>query len=233
MGQVAPFCDFAEAAAAVGVGNIPRCRADLPMGSAPGFVMLSSAHGGAITEWNMVSLHEQLLKAGLVDKNKVKQAAHSQQKQKKTERRTGEVSVDEARAAALELQRKNAEKAREANAQRDAAARQKAILAQIAQLLANNRQPKAQGGQGDIAYHFTHAGKVERIYVSNSVREHLTAGRLVIVVMNGAVELVPRVIADKIAERDPALVVRVNKASTQVDEDDPYAAYQIPDDLMW
>lgn len=192
--------------------------------------MLSAAHGGAITEWNMVSLHEQLLKAGLVDKNKVKQAAHSQQKQKKAERRTGEQSVDEARAAALELQRRNAEKAREANAQRDAAAHQKAIVAQIAQLLANNRQPK---GQGDIPYHFTHGSKIERIYVSAAVRDHLTAGRLVIVVMNGVVELVPRVIADKIAERDASLVVRVNKASTQVDEDDPYAAFQIPDDLMW
>ena len=65
------------------------------------------------------------------------------------------------------------------------------------------------------------------------MREHLVAGRLVIVVMNGVVELVPRVIADKIAERDASLVVRVNKSSTQVDEDDPYAAFQIPDDLMW
>ena len=59
------------------------------------------------------------------------------------------------------------------------------------------------------------------------------AGRLVIVCQGGATELVPRVIADKIAERDAKLVVRVNKSSTQVDEDDPYAAFQIPDDLMW
>jgi uncharacterized protein YaiL (DUF2058 family) len=27
--------------------------------------------------------------------------------------------------------------------------------------------------------------------------------------------------------------VRVKQASTEVDEDDPYAAFQIPDDLMW
>ncbi len=178
----------------------------------------------------MVSLHEQLLKAGLVDKNKAKQAAHKQQQQKKVERRTGAVTVDEARAAALELQKKNADKAREANAQRDAAANQKAIVAQIAQMLDKNRQPK---GNGDIAYNFTHGSKIERIYVSAAVRDHLTAGRLVIVVLNGVVELVPRVIADKIAERDPALVVRVNKPTAQVDEDDPYAAFQIPDDLMW
>jgi len=47
-----------------------------------------------------------------------------------------------------------------------------------------------------------------------------------------ATELVPRVIADKIAERDASLVVQVKKAA-EVDPDDPYAAYQIPDDLMW
>ncbi|WP_426115367.1 DUF2058 domain-containing protein [Massilia sp. PWRC2] len=178
----------------------------------------------------MVSLHEQLLKAGLVDKNKVKLAAQKQQQQKKVERRSGVEGVDEVRAAALELQRKNAEKAREANAQRDAAANQKAILAQIAQLVSKNRQSK---GNGDIAYNFTHGSKIERIYVSAAVRDHLTAGRLVIVVLQAVVELVPRVIADKIAERDAALVVRVNKTAAPVEEDDPYAAYQIPDDLMW
>jgi hypothetical protein len=69
--------------------------------------------------------------------------------------------------------------------------------------------------------------------VSAAVQAHLIAGRLVIVCLNGGIELVPRIIADKIAERDPSLVVRVNKASAATDEDDPYAAFQIPDDLMW
>lgn len=178
----------------------------------------------------MVSLQEQFLKAGLVDKNKVKLANQDKNKQKKVERRTGTESVDEARLAALETQRKNAERAREANAQRDAAATQKAIVAQITQLVQKNRQSK---GAGDIAYNFTHDKKIERIYVSAAVQAHLMAGRLVIVRQGTTTELVPRIIADKIAERDASLVVRVNKASTEVDADDPYAAFQIPDDLMW
>ena len=178
----------------------------------------------------MVSLAEQLLKAGLVDKKKVNKVKQEKSKQHKTELRTGEQSVNEAREAALELQRKNAERAREFNAQRDAAAQQKASEAQIAQLVQKNRQSK---GNGDIAYNFTHGTRIERIYVSAAVREHLVAGRLVIVCLGDAVELVPRVIADKIAERDPALVVYVKKSSNEVDPDDPYAAYQIPDDLMW
>ena len=179
----------------------------------------------------MVSLQEQFLKAGLVDKTKAKLANQEKSKQKKIERRTGEQSVDEARLAAQEIQRKNADKAREANALRDAAAQQKAIMAQIVQMVQQNRQGK--GNNGEIAYNFTFGTKIERIYVTAAVREHLVAGRLVIVGLGGAYELVPRVIADKIAERDASLVVRVNKTTTEVEEDDPYAAFQIPDDLMW
>ena len=178
----------------------------------------------------MVSLQEQLLKAGLVDKNKVKVANQDKSKQKKLERRSGTQTVDETRLAALETQRQNAERAREHNAQRDAAATHKAIEAQIAQMVQKNRQHK---GNGDIAYHYTHENKIERIYVSAAVQEHLVAGRLVIVCQGGATELVPRIIADKIAERDASMVVRVNKTSTVIDADDPYAAFQIPDDLMW
>lgn len=119
---------------------------------------------------------------------------------------------------------------RELNAQRDDAVRQKAAMAQIAQMVEKNRQSK---GGGDIAYNFTHGTKIERIYVSAAVQDHLVAGRLAIVCQGGVTELVPRVIADKIAERDASLVVKVNKPNTEIDADDPYAGYQIPDDLTW
>ena len=178
----------------------------------------------------MASLQEQFLKAGLVDKKKVKQANQEKSQQKKVERRTGTQTVDEVRLAALETQRKNAERARELNAQRDAAATQKAIMAQIVQMVQQSRQSK---GKGDIAYNFTHDNKIKRIYVSAAVQANLIAGRLVIVCQGENSDLVPKVIADKIAERDPSLVVRVNKTSAEIDADDPYAAYQIPDDLMW
>ncbi len=178
----------------------------------------------------MASLQEQFLKAGLVDKKKVKLANQEKTQQKKAERRTGTTSVDDVRLAALENQRKNAERARELNAQRDAEAARKAILAQIAQMVQQNRQSK---GKGDIAYHYTHDNKVKRLYVSVEVQAHLMAGRLVLVCQGDTTELLPRLIADKIAERDPTLVIRVSKPRSEIDADDPYAAFQIPDDLMW
>ncbi|WP_432381447.1 DUF2058 domain-containing protein [Duganella sp. P38] len=178
-----------------------------------------------------MGLADQLLKAGLVDKKKVKVANQTKGKQEKDNRRAGIETVDETRLAAQEQQRQAAEKARLANAERDAIAQQKAIAAQIAQMVQQNKQDKGKGA--DIAYNFTYGTKIERIYVSAAVREHLVAGRLVIVGAGAGYELVPRVIADKIAERNPDIVVRVKQAAAEVEEDDPYAAFKIPDDLMW
>lgn len=131
------------------------------------------------------------------------------------------------------MQPKNAERARELNAQRDAAASQKTIFAQIAQivqLVQKNRQSK---GAGDIAYYYTHGTKVDKIYVSAAAQMHLIAGRLVIVCLEGKTELLPRIIADKIAGRDASLVVRVKKTTIEIDADDPYDAFQIPYDFTW
>ncbi|AWL04477.1 DUF2058 domain-containing protein [Massilia oculi] len=178
----------------------------------------------------MVSLQEQLLKAGLVDKKKVKQVNQDKSKQHKEVLRTGVEKVNQSREAALEMQRKNAERARELNAQRDADAAQKAILAQIAQLVQQNKQSK---GKGDVPYNFTFGTKIERIHVTAQIVEHLVAGRLVIVHMHGSFELVPRVIGEKIAQRDASIVVQIKKKAQEVEEDDPYADYKIPDDLMW
>lgn len=178
----------------------------------------------------MASLRDQFLKSGLIDQKKVRSAVQEKSKQAKVQRQTGEAPVDEAQLAAQEAQRLKAERARELNAQRDAAARQKAIAAQIAQMVQQSRQSR---GRGDIAYNFSHDGKIKRIHVSAEVQGHLAAGRLMIVCLGENIELVPGRIADKIAERDPALVVRVTRSAEAMAEDDPYAAYQVPDDLMW
>lgn len=178
----------------------------------------------------MASLRDQFLKAGLIDQKKVRSAVQEKSKQVKVERQTGVQAVDPAQQAAQEAQRRNAERAREHNAQRDAAARHKAIAAQIAQMVQHSRQER---GRGDIAYHFEHAGKIKRIHVSAEIQGHLVAGRLMIVCQGEAIDLVPGRIAEKIAERDPAMVVCVKRSADAPAEDDPYAAYVVPDDLMW
>lgn len=47
-------------------------------------------------------------------------------------------------------------------------------------------------------------------------------------------ELVPLKVAEKIRELDASVVIALHVPEKKpVAEDDPYADYQIPDDLMW
>ncbi|WP_105104383.1 DUF2058 domain-containing protein [Microbulbifer pacificus] len=181
----------------------------------------------------MASLQDQLLKAGLVDGKKAKQISKEKRKQNKVAKKSGDTPVDDAKLAVEQARTAKVARDRELNAQREAAAQQKAIAAQIKQLIEHNKQPKGANGQNDVAYHFTFDKKVKKIYVSTAVQDHLIAGRLMIVGEGESFELVPRVIADKIAERNPSMVVQPPEQTTVVEADDPYAGYEIPDDLMW
>lgn len=180
----------------------------------------------------MASLQDQFMKAGLVSKGKAKQLNQDKSRQQKLDRKSGVETVDEAKLAAQEIQRQQAERARELNAQRDAAARQKAIEAQIVQMIQQHKQAKLTRGAAEVAYNYTHDGKIKRMFVSAQVRDHIAAGHLVIVCQGESAELLPKTIGDKIAERDPARVVSVKQAEAPA-EDDPYADFKVPDDLMW
>lgn len=177
----------------------------------------------------MASLQEQLLKAGLADKKQAKAINKQKRKQKNQARRSNEVQVDEVKLAAETARREKAERDRALNAERNARAQEKAIAAQIKQLIEKNRLPK---GDGEIAYNFTHGKKIKKLYVTQEIQKHLIAGRLVLALLNEQAEIVPRVIGEKIAERDADLVIMPSQ-NTEPEEDDPYADYPIPDDLMW
>jgi uncharacterized protein YaiL (DUF2058 family) len=60
----------------------------------------------------------------------------------------------------------------------------------------------------------------------------ITSSKLVIVNCNGVFELVPKQIAEKIRQRNPSLVIDLTEEQP-TSEDDPYAEYKVPDDLIW
>ena len=64
-------------------------------------------------------------------------------------------------------------------------------------------------------------------------RTQLINGRLAILRLDGNYEIVPRPVADKIAERDESVLVLLNTQSEDDAADDEYADYKIPDDLIW
>ena len=183
----------------------------------------------------MASLQDQLLKAGLIDKNKAKKVKSDQHKQAKVVRKMGGKTVNQAKASVLSEQAKKLERDKELNSEKQLLANQKAIAAQIKQLIETN---KIDGRKGDIHYSFIHEKKVKNIYVTGDMKDHLSQGRLAIVSLmvknNLKYEIVPTAIAEKIAQRDSQTIVQLNDKNTTTEvEDDAYADYQIPDDLMW
>ncbi|AKH69247.1 hypothetical protein IMCC21906_01569 [Spongiibacter sp. IMCC21906] len=177
----------------------------------------------------MPSLQEQLLQAGIVDKKKAKKI--KQEKRKETKQQGKGQTVDEGKLAAQRALAEKAERDREMNRLRNVEAEKKAIQAQIIQLIELNRVAK---GPGDTPYNFSDAKKIKKIYVSELQHRQLVKGQLAVARLKDQYELVPVQIAEKIRQRDEAAILVLNDQSeTEIAEDDPYADYQIPDDLMW
>ncbi len=173
---------------------------------------------------------EQFLKAGLTNKKKVKQAQHNQRIKAK-QKRKGEIdALDESQKRAIQAAKEKAEKDRLLNRQRDEQAQQKAIIAQIKQLIESNIiQPEKETSP----YHFQDGKKVKQIDVDEVMRSQLVAGNLCIARFDEGYFIIPKRVADKIADRNPDYIIVANTQEQQQDEDDPYADYVIPDDLMW
>ncbi|NQD92263.1 DUF2058 domain-containing protein [Pseudomonas sp. CrR25] len=177
-----------------------------------------------------LSLREQLLKAGLVNEKQAKQVSKDKQKQKRLEHK-GQVEKDESqKLAAQQAMAEKAARDQELNRQQQEKAEQKARAAQVKQLIEVSRLPKLTT---EDYYNFVDDKKVKRLSVNNLMRDKLSRGSLAIVRHGGGYEVIPREAALKIQERDARRIVLLNTPTEAPDADDPYAAYQVPDDLMW
>ncbi|BFM22060.1 DUF2058 domain-containing protein [Gilvimarinus japonicus] len=182
----------------------------------------------------MPSLQDQLKNAGLINEKEAKQIQKDKRKQTKQARKSKQVVVDETKQSAQAARAEKAERDRELNRQRQAEAEQKAIAAQIKQLIETHRQPKLAQGESEVDYNFTDGKTIKKLLVTPRVQQLLMRGQLVIAKLGDGYELVPRVVADKIALRDQAcIIVTKGPVDDEPDEDDPYKDYVIPDDLMW
>ena len=177
------------------------------------------------------SLQDQLLNAGLIDKGQAKKAKAEKRKQVKQKRKNKVETVDKNKLQVQKaLTEKNA-RDRELNLQRKKEAELKASIAQIRELIELNRVQQDKEG---VVYNFNDDNKVKRIYISESTRKLIIQSKLAIVKLNNKYEIVPTEIANKIHSRDENLVIVLNEPIlNDSDSDDPYADYQVPDDLMW
>ena len=114
----------------------------------------------------------------------------------------------------------------------------KAIAAQIIQLINLNKLDR----RGDVEFNFSDGKAIKKIHVSQKISDEVSRGRLCIARLGESYEVVPKPVADKIRERDDETVVVYNQSSavssSEVEaetsaDDDHYAQFEIPDDLMW
>ncbi|AJB81749.1 TPA: DUF2058 domain-containing protein [Enterobacter hormaechei] len=176
-----------------------------------------------------LTLQEQMLKAGLVSSKKMAKVQRTAKKSR--------VQAREAREAVEENKKAQLERDKQLSEQQKQAVLAKEFRAQVKQLIEMNRITVAKG---NITFNFTDGNLIKKIEVDKQTQTQLINGRLAIarLVINAKGDcdyaIIPAVVADKIAQRDADSIV-LNSALSQEeqDEDDPYADFKIPDDLMW
>jgi uncharacterized protein YaiL (DUF2058 family) len=175
-------------------------------------------------------LQEQLLKAGLVKKNQVAKVVREQAKKHQGK---APVAPGAEQVEAQRLQAEKAERDRAIAAERNARARANEARAQVRQIVEAHKVKR----EGEIAYRFTDGDRIRDVLVNEALRAQLAAGTLVIVRHGEGYELLPRVAADKVYERDAAIIVHdhghAETGSGNDADDEYYKQFEVPDDLVW
>jgi uncharacterized protein YaiL (DUF2058 family) len=175
-------------------------------------------------------LQEQLLKAGLVNKVKAAQVVREQAKQRQG-KAPAPPSNEQVDAQRLQVER--AERDRALAAERNAQTRAAEQRAQIRQIVEAHKVRR----EGEIAYRFTDGDTIKSLLVNEALRAQLASGTLAIVRHDQGYELLPRVAADKVHDRDATMIVldhgRGVTTGDASEDDEYYQKFQVPDDLIW
>lgn len=176
-----------------------------------------------------LTLQEQMLKAGLVTSKKMAKVQRTAKKSR--------VQAREAREAVEENKKAQQERDKQLSEQQKQAVLSKEFKAQVKQLIEMNRIPLSKG---NITFNFTDNNVIKKLEVDKTTQAQLINGRLAIARLavdnkpEGEYAIIPASVAEKIAQRDAGCIVLHSALSQEEqDQDDPYADFKIPDDLMW
>ncbi|WP_273779263.1 DUF2058 domain-containing protein [Acinetobacter sp. GSS19] len=174
------------------------------------------------------ALQAQLLKAGLVDNKKAKKLS----KQAQHEQRTGQSNEAELKAELEKAQQEKLAKDQALNQEKQRQLEEKALKASIVQMI---NQHKIRDTDGEISYQFIDEDKIKKVYINQQIYNALVAGSLVIAKDQDRYACLPKALAERINEKMQGFIIVDNSEKNEqtTDEEDPYAAYVIPDDLMW
>ncbi|HFE36892.1 MAG TPA: DUF2058 domain-containing protein [Gammaproteobacteria bacterium] len=164
------------------------------------------------------SLQEQLLKSGLISEerlNDVKKTA------KKNHRKKKRSSPEKPKQPAQPIK-----PAAPADIKK-----QKELRADVKKLL---RSHKLNDKSGEIAYNYTLNNQVKRFFVTENQQKALINGSLAIANWNGISYLINTEIVKELRALYPKIdICVVEHTNAEVDQNDPYAEYVIPDDMKW
>jgi uncharacterized protein YaiL (DUF2058 family) len=183
----------------------------------------------------MASLQDQLLKAGLTTKQKTRQANVDKRKKNKQKRSGVQHGASLQEKVQQDLAKAKTEKQTKDNALNELKQQKLADKEQILRIkqILTHHQIKNVGGDND--YNYTFETTIKKLPLNDVTHKALVDGRLALCGLDEVTYLVTRETAEKLSELDKNIVLVQNDKTLdeQVDADDPYADYQIPDDLMW
>lgn len=179
------------------------------------------------------SLQDQLLSAGLISKDQVRKN-QSKKRRKKGQMRVVDPETQERQAVAAANAQREKERAQELNQQREQARKAQQQADRIRQILTSRGLPKAGVNDDTTRFNFQLDKRVHGLHVTAEQRSKLVKGALGIVHFDGSYHLLPLEHAQRIQELSPQRVwIGGPDDDTPKSEDDPYAAYEVPDDLIW
>ncbi|KGJ96232.1 DUF2058 domain-containing protein [Colwellia psychrerythraea] len=183
----------------------------------------------------MASLQDQLLKAGLTTKQKTRQANSDKRKKNKQQRSGVEHGASLQEQVKQDLAISKADKLAKDTALNEAKKIELAKKEQNLRIKQILEHHQLTGVKGESDYNYTFNNKVKKLALNSITHKALVNGRLALCGLNESTYLVTSETAAKVAELDSSMILVQNDKVTveETDEDDPYADYQIPDDLMW
>ncbi len=176
------------------------------------------------------ALQAQLLKAGLVDNKKAKKLS----KQAVHEKRTGDSTEAEIKSKIAQDQQEKLARDQALEQEKKLQLQEKELKASILQMI---QQHKIRDTDGEVCYQFIDENKIKKIYINQQIYNALVTGTLVIARENEHYAYLPKALAERINAKMEGFIIVNNTQSHEntaaTEEEDPYAAYVIPDDLMW
>lgn len=181
------------------------------------------------------SLQEQLLQSGAAKPKQAKKARREKTRRDQEARRQGTRPEDEQalaqHVAAAEKEKRERDRQLASRHKAERAAREHNGAA--AQLIAQHGIRPGKPAPDMPPYSYSMGGRIRRLDVSPAQRQQLADGQLAVIRHREVTSLVNRASGERLLELIPEQVWLVNPEDDKPDPDDPYAGYEIPDDLMW